>query len=115
MYRLLFTNWKIAALWVIGTMASLGAVFSGGSDSKMNRLLNEVSTPPPQGVATEAPTIIEEEVEDPSITADSPSTATIEEEEGVTYITLPDGRKAVLQQAPQPGQDGAPDEQPAAE
>lgn len=112
MYRLLFTNWKIAALWALGTLASLGAVFAGGEDSKMNRMLNEVANtaPPPAILPSDEPVMAEDEAEEPAFVPNEPATATVEEQDGVTVVTLPDGRRAVLQDAAkaapvEPGED----------
>ncbi len=44
MNQLIFRNWKFAILWVIGTMASVGAFFAdGGGQKKLEQAAVQVS------------------------------------------------------------------------
>ena len=102
MYKLLFSNWKIAAAWAVFTLASLGAFFAGGEESKMNQALAQIKAPPPAALPTEAPTVIDGVPGEMDLSPEAEDSGTAQvttDENGVTYVTLPDGRRALLQQA----------------
>lgn len=98
MYRLLFRSWKIAALWAIGTMVSLGAVFSGGEQSTMNKALEQI-TEQPAGVVSEASFVRDEVPGEGEFGSPMDSAGSESGDDEVTYATLSDGRRVALRKA----------------